>query len=470
MRQCSVELYQLGEIEDKELEHIEKALLKSRKRLLFHPPQVKLRSDLEILRDIPALHRLSYEALHILHQKSKEHVLNKDQVLYHRGDRSSHSQGFYIITRGSVQIRSQRGARPPTNSTLNPSGSSRLSGDFLSSKFNVSKFNTSSKNHPRPVPLVILENETTVVDRLGNGSVLGALGFMTGTPRHATIICDSYVQAFFVDTATYQAVKHQDPAGFANMELELWKIAAALVAVQYVSKYQHQSPTVIRQMLTQARVIRPSPGVASVLSGQAFLVMRGKCLKLNGVALDEAPERRNAGCSGSSPSTSDDESKKLSKSKSNASLIHRSSRTKTLKKKHSRDHHHPLTTSEELDSDRSGRFELLKSPGARAEFSADTIIVEILMEDTFMGDAHNQMLNAIRSSKRKTMKNCPLTQVVTAGTNTGMTKNKLPPPRNGSGSTSLPRLSFPTRSRRQSFSEVESILLSGSSVHFRDVL
>ena len=89
MLQFSKSLLQAGEIESKEMDHIERALVKSRKRLLFHPPQIQLKSAIQVLGDCTAFTSLSQETLAILHQRSKEKIMNKGHVLYSTGDKSN---------------------------------------------------------------------------------------------------------------------------------------------------------------------------------------------------------------------------------------------------------------------------------------------------------------------------------------------------------------------------------------------
>ena len=119
---------------------------------------------------------LPENAVQYLRLKSKERVLPKGTAIYNKGDRSS---GFYIIIRGTVRL--------------------------------VTQFRNSSIG------------DEVIRDRLGRGHVIGLLGFLTETPRHSTVICDSYVQAFWVDHSLLQHVIAMAP--MSNLEEMLWKHA-----------------------------------------------------------------------------------------------------------------------------------------------------------------------------------------------------------------------------------------------------
>ena len=183
MRNFSRSLLCHGEIEEKEYENIEKALVKSRKHLLFHPPKLRMRSEADVLKDMDAFKSLPTSGLHMLQRKAKEMVLQKGHVIYKAGDKPT---GFYIIIRGTVQMSIQ-----------------------------------SMTSHSMPV----------VIDRLGAGSIFGILGFMTESPRHTSIICDSYVQAYFVDRHVFAALQHLD--GAKEMNHALWQCAGKNCAVRF---------------------------------------------------------------------------------------------------------------------------------------------------------------------------------------------------------------------------------------------
>lgn len=225
MRQFSKGLMHHGEIEEKEFERIEHALVKSRKRLLFHPPKISLRNELQVLQDCRVFRPLSVSTMTSMYRRAGETVMNKDDVLYKTGDKSN---GFYVIIRGTVRLRMTKKGE---------------TGDV----------------------------EATV-DRVGPGSLVGVLGFMTGTIRHSTVVCDTYVQAYFIDNATYLSAL-ASPGGDA-MEVHMWQQAAIIVAMNYITKYIGKTPTTIRQIFYQATISKPKEN-CDVCYTEEIIVMKG---------------------------------------------------------------------------------------------------------------------------------------------------------------------------------------------------
>lgn len=234
IRQFSQSLLSHGEIEEKEYIHVENALVKSRKRLLFHPPKIKLRSEIQVLQDSRPFRRLTPAQIDILHNRAKEHVMNKGQVLFRAGEKS---HGFYIITRGNVSM----------NVESKTSDGCRVE---------------------------------IVIDRVGRGGIVGILGFLTNSVRHSAVKCDSYVQAYYIDQSVFQYLTELPDVG-KDVEECLWQQAGTVVAMKYLDRFKSLTPTTIRQICSQAYLIKP-PKQTELRIREEFILLRGVCVKCDG--------------------------------------------------------------------------------------------------------------------------------------------------------------------------------------------
>ena len=122
------------------------------------------------------------------------------------------------------------------------------------------------------------------MDRLGGGSILGILGFLVDSPRHSTVLCDSYVQAYHIDEATFLYLIQKDP----SICERLWQVAGVVAAMHYVDEYKTKTPTMIRHIFSQSRLLKPPPNERMILKENALL-LKGCCLQRDGREVNIPP-------------------------------------------------------------------------------------------------------------------------------------------------------------------------------------
>ena len=312
----SKELLRHGEIDSKEFDLIKHKVELTWKGLQL--PTHCVADERTMLREVGYLSALNSRTFEYLYRVSRRMVFKQNEILYSEGEQC---RGCYIILRGTVCLRrdildDHDSAEDTSNAvgaeyhsgkdavgryTLNDEeesdtisiGGRSKSGisvrEKLSSAANfiheITRRHSDASGFVSHEGLGDLVETTEVVDRVMKGSVIGLLSMLTGQPTIVTAITETPVVAVYLSARDiFPLLKSApDPSGgpirqVQPLEEALCRMAAVLIAETKLSQFSQLRPAQIRQVLSEAHLIRPE-AKRPVLLGEKAILLTGAIIE-----------------------------------------------------------------------------------------------------------------------------------------------------------------------------------------------
>jgi len=191
-----------GRIEDDETEKMIASVEERMKKLMDSPPAIKLPAPHELLNEIPWLQGLDADTFRKVEATVEDKIYQSGQVLMKEG---GPGDGLFIIARGSVKV-------------------------------SVGE---------------------TIVDIVGQGSVIGEMAVLTGVQRTATVTADTQVTALWLSTAAMQEIMGSSD----ELEHQLWDTAGKRFAMNMLGRmepYKSWRSIQFRKWLADGKIMTAS--------------------------------------------------------------------------------------------------------------------------------------------------------------------------------------------------------------------
>jgi hypothetical protein len=225
-----------GRIEGDESEKMIASVEERMKKLMDSPPAIKLPSPHELLKEIPWLQGLDADTFKKVEATMEDKIYQSGEALMKEGGAGD---GLFIIARGSVNV---------------------TVGD-------------------------------TIVDIVGQGSVIGEMAVLTGVKRTATVTADTQVTALWLPTGAMQEIMSNSD----ELEYQLWDTAGKRFAMNMLGNlepYKTWRQIQFRKWLSEGKVVS-----ASVLEDNKIDLRKQIGVLLKGTAVilsDDAQEKIGA--------------------------------------------------------------------------------------------------------------------------------------------------------------------------------
>ena len=225
-----------GRIEDDESEKMISSVEERMKKLMDSPPAIKLPAPHELLKEIPWLQGLDADTFKKVEATVEDKIYQSGEALMKEG---GGGDGLFIIARGSVNV---------------------TVGD-------------------------------TIVDIVGQGSVIGEMAVLTGVKRTATVTADTQVTALWLPTGAMQEIMSNSD----ELEYQLWDTAGKRFAMNMLGNlepYKTWRQIQFRKWLSEGKVVS-----ASVLEDNKIDLRKQIGVLLKGTAVilsDDAQEKIGA--------------------------------------------------------------------------------------------------------------------------------------------------------------------------------
>ena len=201
-RSAIKKLQNQGRIEDDESEKMIASVEERMKKLMDSPPAIKLPTPHELLTEVPWLQGLDPDTFKKVKASAEDRIYQSGQVLMKEG---GPGDGLFVIARGSVKV-------------------------------SVGE---------------------TIVDILGQGSVIGEMAVLTGVKRTATVMADTQVTALWLPTSAMQEIM----SGSEELENQLWDTAGKRFAINMlggIEPYKSWRSIQFRKWLADGKIMTAS--------------------------------------------------------------------------------------------------------------------------------------------------------------------------------------------------------------------
>ncbi|MBL4755520.1 MAG: cation:proton antiporter [Flavobacteriales bacterium] len=201
-RSAIQKLQKEGRIEDDETAKMISSVEKRMKQLMDSPPAIKLPTPHELLKEVPWLQGLEPTTFKQVEASAEDKIYQAGETLMKEG---GPGDGLFIIARGSVKV---------------------SVGD-------------------------------TIVDIVGQGSVIGEMAVLTGVTRTATVTADTQVTALWLPAAAMQSIMSSSE----ELEHQLWDTAGKRFAMNmlgHMEPFKSWRSIQFRKWLTEGKIITAS--------------------------------------------------------------------------------------------------------------------------------------------------------------------------------------------------------------------
>ncbi|MBU0764555.1 MAG: cation:proton antiporter [Bacteroidetes bacterium] len=203
------------------------------KKLMQSPPKIKVPEADDFIKEIPWLNDLDPAFLSRMGQMFQNKIFAVGNKLIRQ---DGYSDGIFLIARGTVKV---------------------THGD-------------------------------TIIDLVGEGSVIGEMAVLTGNPRTATVTAESPLTTFWMNAENLELLMKESP-GFAD---RLWKIAGERFTSNILKAqepYCFWRPKKFQKWLEKGRVLSLEPGEEYELKDEIGIIFAGKAKIPGSTTVIEAP-------------------------------------------------------------------------------------------------------------------------------------------------------------------------------------
>jgi NhaP-type Na+/H+ or K+/H+ antiporter len=211
-----------GRIDSGEAKKMIQSVEERMKKLLLAPPKVKIPEPFELLRKVPWLKNVDDAVLEKMGKMFSTKIFAAGDVLMKE---QTSADAIYLIARGTVAV----------------------------------------------------SMDDEIVDIVGEGSIIGEIGILTGRKRNATVAADSPLTVFVMNASQFKhAVNASD-----ELREALWKVAGERIAMEQlriVEPYCYMRPKKFRKWLESGVVYKAEDKSEYALEKEIAVLLRGNAV------------------------------------------------------------------------------------------------------------------------------------------------------------------------------------------------